>query len=88
MVDEVHHRRGITETLQLCNAEPPITDIDTLDILLKTLQQMDGQGETKSSLWERASKAKPHDRELQMRWFSYASEENDWRSAQKVSLMK
>lgn len=37
------------------------------------------------SLWEKAAKAKPQDLEVQLRWFSYAFEADDWKSAQKVS---
>lgn len=85
MSDESHQKRGIAETLDICKAEPPTTDIDTLDILLRTLQKMDGHGETRSMLWEKAAKAKPQDHELQMRWFTFAFDDNDWKSAQKVS---
>ena len=87
MGDEAHHQRGVAETLELCNAEPPTTDLDTLDILFKTLKLMGGQAETKSSIWEKAAKAKAQDIELQMRWFTYAFEGNDWKSAQKVSRL-
>ncbi|KAJ5896158.1 uncharacterized protein N7473_005557 [Penicillium subrubescens] len=84
--DEAHHKRGIAETLELCKVEPPITDIDTLDILFKTLQKLDGQDATRSNLWERAAKAKPQDLEIQGRWFTYAFESNDWKSAQKAAM--
>ncbi|CEJ59380.1 hypothetical protein PMG11_08005 [Penicillium brasilianum] len=84
--DEAHHKRGIDETLELCKAEPPTTDIDTLDILFKTLQKLDGQDATRSNLWERAAKAKPQDLEIQGRWFTYAFESNDWKSAQKAAM--
>lgn len=36
------------------------------------------------ALWEKAAKAKPQDLEVQMRWFTYAFEGGDWKSAQKV----
>lgn len=88
MADETHRQQGVAETLKLCNVEPPTTDLDTLDILFKTLQVMGGQDDVKSNLWEKASKAKPQDLELQMRWFTYALEGNDWKSAQKVSHME
>jgi N-terminal acetyltransferase B complex non-catalytic subunit len=39
------------------------------------------------SLWEKAAKAKPQDLEVQLRWFSYAFEGDDWKSAQKVSTV-
>ncbi|KAJ5673827.1 hypothetical protein N7462_009266 [Penicillium macrosclerotiorum] len=84
--DDVHHQRGITETLQLCNAEPPTTDIETLDILHKTLQKLDGHGDTRTMLWEVAARAKPQDLTIQGRWFTYAFEENDWKSAQKAAM--
>lgn len=39
-------------------------------------------------LWEKAAKAKPQDLEIQMRWFTYAFEGDNWKSAQKVSLYR
>ncbi|KAI9368067.1 N-acetyltransferase B complex non catalytic subunit-domain-containing protein [Aspergillus egyptiacus] len=84
--DEAHHQRGITETLELCKAEPAVTDIDTLDILYETLQKIGGQEETMRSIWERAAKAKPQVRDIQMRWFTYAFEKDDWKSAQKAAM--
>ena len=84
MLDETHHNRGITETLEICQSEPPITDLETLEILITTLKKLDGHDETQSSLWEKATKAKPLDHEIQMRWFSYAFEEDDWKSSQKA----
>ncbi|KAJ5556414.1 hypothetical protein N7494_000329 [Penicillium frequentans] len=86
MADEAHHQRGIAETLEVCKAEPPINDLDTLDILFQTLQKMDGHAETRSMLWEKAAKAKPKDLELQMRWFQSAFEDDDWKSAQKATM--
>jgi N-terminal acetyltransferase B complex non-catalytic subunit len=68
----------------LCNAEPPTTDLDTLDILYQTLQKMGGQEETMRNIWEKAAKAKSQDLDLQLRWFTYAFEGDDWKSAQKV----
>ena len=35
-------------------------------------------------IWEKAAKAKPQDLEIQVRWFAYAFESDDWKSAQKV----
>ena len=43
------------------------------------------QEEIRRCLWEKAAKAKPQELEIQMRWFTYAFENNDWKSAQKVS---
>jgi N-terminal acetyltransferase B complex non-catalytic subunit len=53
--------------------------------LQETLQKIGGQEDTMRSLWEKAAKAKPQDLEVQLRWFSYAFEADDWKSAQKVS---
>lgn len=69
----------------MCKAEPPTTDLDTLDKLFRTLKKLDGHAETRSSLWEKAAKAKPQDLELQLEWFNSAFESDDWKSAQKVS---
>ncbi|KAJ5725716.1 uncharacterized protein N7483_007073 [Penicillium malachiteum] len=86
MADEAHRERGRKETLDICKAEPPTIDLDTLDLLFRTLNKMEGHAETKSLLWERAVKAKPQDEELQMRWFTFAYEDEDWKSAQKASM--
>lgn len=82
--DQTHCQRGIAETLQLCNMEPPTTDLDTLDILHQTLERMDGHEGTLRDVWEKAAKTKPQDLEIQMRWFTYAFEDDAWKSAQKV----
>ncbi|BCR92013.1 MDM20/NAA25 family protein [Aspergillus chevalieri] len=84
--DEAHHKRGVTETLELCKAEPPATDLETLDILQQTLEKMNDQEDTKRGLWEKAAKAKPQELEIQMRWFTYAFENDDWKSAQKAAM--
>ncbi|KAF7592889.1 hypothetical protein BBP40_012301 [Aspergillus hancockii] len=84
--DDAHRRRGITETLDLCKAEPPATDLDTIDILYQTLKKMGGQDEAIRTLWEKASKVKPQDLDLQTRWFTLAFEGGDWKSAQKAAM--
>ncbi|KAJ5915147.1 Cytoskeleton organization protein (Dec1) [Penicillium verhagenii] len=86
MADEAHKQRGIAETIELCKAEPPTTDIDTLEILNQTLQKMGGHLDTQSMLWEKAAKAKPNALDLQLMWFTYSFEEDDWKSAQKASM--
>ncbi|KAL5003894.1 N-acetyltransferase B complex non catalytic subunit-domain-containing protein [Aspergillus recurvatus] len=84
--DEAHRQRGTAETLQLCNADPAVTDLDTLEMLYETLQKMGGHEETMRSIWERAAKAKPQLRDIQTRWFDYAFEGDDWKSAQKAAM--
>ncbi|PYH77225.1 cytoskeleton organization protein [Aspergillus uvarum CBS 121591] len=84
--DEAHRKRGIAETLELCKAEPPTTDLETLDILHETLEKLSDHGDTLRSLWERASKASPKDLDIQMRWFEYGFEGDDWKSAQKAAM--
>lgn len=84
--DQTHCQRGIAETLQLCNMEPPTTDLDTLDILHQTLERMDGHEGTLRDVWEKAAKTKPQDLEIQMRWFTYAFEDDAWKSAQKAAM--
>ena len=86
--DEAHKKKGIAETLELCNVDPPISDLDSLDILHRTLRNMDDHTELRSAIWERAAKAKPQDHALQMRWFKFGYEAGDWKSAQKVSWGK
>ncbi|KAL2833431.1 N-acetyltransferase B complex non catalytic subunit-domain-containing protein [Aspergillus cavernicola] len=84
--DDAHHRRGIAETLDLCKAEPAVTDLETLDILYETLQKIGGHEDTMRNIWERAAKAKPQIRDIQTRWFTYAFEGDDWKSAQKAAM--
>ncbi|CAG8058045.1 unnamed protein product [Penicillium salamii] len=84
--DETHKKRGMGETLQLCKAEPAISDIDSLDILHRTLQKMDDHTELRSTIWEKAAKAKPQDHTLQMRWFTLGFEAADWKTAQKAAM--
>lgn len=47
---------------------------------------MGDQADTVRALWEKASKAKPKDLDLQMRWFNLSFENDDWKSAQKVCI--
>lgn len=54
-------------------------------MLYQTLRKLDGHDTTMRGLWEKAAKAKPQDLDIQMRWFTYAFEGGDWKSAQKVS---
>ncbi|KAL5342593.1 N-acetyltransferase B complex non catalytic subunit-domain-containing protein [Aspergillus crustosus] len=84
--DEAHHQRGTAETLQLCKADPAVTDLDTLDVLYETLKKMGGQEETIRIIWERAAKAKPQVRDIQTRWLNLAFEGDDWKSAQKAAM--
>ncbi|KAL4927148.1 MDM20/NAA25 family protein [Aspergillus undulatus] len=84
--DEAHHQRGAAETLKLCKAELAVTDLDTLDILNETLQKMGGHEETMRNIWERAAKAQPQIRDIQTRWFDFAFEGDDWKSAQKAAM--
>lgn len=46
---------------------------------------MNEHTELRSAIWEKAAKAKPHDQDLQLRWFSLGFEAADWKTAQKVS---
>ncbi|KAJ5258962.1 hypothetical protein N7524_010518 [Penicillium chrysogenum] len=84
--DEAHKKKGIAETLELCNVDPPISDLDSLDILHRTLRNMDDHTELRSAIWERAAKAKPQDHALQMRWFKFGYDAGDWKSAQKAAM--
>jgi N-terminal acetyltransferase B complex non-catalytic subunit len=85
--DEIHRQRGLEETLELCNLNPPTTGLDALEILHQTLRGVKGLEATMHALWEKAAKANPRDHEVQMRWFTYAFEDEYWKSAQKVSCL-
>jgi len=82
--DDIHCQRGVRETLELCNLEPPVTDIDALNMLHNTLKKLDNHTETARAIWQKAAKATPQQLEIQLRWFTYASEAGDWKTAQKV----
>ncbi|EGC45638.1 cytoskeleton organization protein [Histoplasma capsulatum var. duboisii H88] len=86
-VDDVHRRRGISETLELCRTEPPVSDIEALNILYTTLKGLDEHVETTRAIWERATKAKPQALDIQLRWFNLALEKGDWKTAQKKELL-
>lgn len=71
--------------MDLCNLEPPISDVDALDMLHQTLKKIGGHEDTVRTIWERAAKVQPQKLELQTRWFNHCSERCDWKNAQKVS---
>lgn len=71
--------------MELCNLEPPVSDIDALDMLQQTLKRMGDHEDTMRTIWERAAKVKPQQLELQTKWFNHSSERCDWKNAQKVS---
>ena len=71
--------------MDLCNLEPPVADVEALDKLNQTLKMMGDHADTVRTMWERATKAKPQNLDLQTRWFNHASELCDWKNAQKVS---
>lgn len=48
---------------------------------------MSDQEESKRGLWEKAAKTKPQELEIQMRWFTYSFENDDWKTAQKVGSL-
>ncbi|KAG5290159.1 cytoskeleton organization protein [Histoplasma ohiense] len=85
-VDDVHRRRGISETLELCRMEPPVSDIEALNILYTTLKGLDEHVEMTRAIWERAAKAKPQALDIQLRWFNLALEKGDWKTAQKAAM--
>ncbi|GBF59806.1 N-alpha-acetyltransferase NatB auxiliary subunit [Trichophyton mentagrophytes] len=84
--DEAHRQRGVAETLQLCSASPPVSDLEALNILHNTLNEIGGHEETARALWQNAAKAKPQDLEIQLRWFRVASDAGDWKTAQKAAM--
>ncbi|KAF3481657.1 uncharacterized protein GIQ15_04416 [Arthroderma uncinatum] len=84
--DDAHRQRGIAETLQLCSSTPPVTDLEALNILQDTLNEVGGHGDTARALWQNAAKAKPQDLEVQLRWFRVSSDAGDWKTAQKAAM--
>ncbi|KAK2882734.1 hypothetical protein FQN49_000046 [Arthroderma sp. PD_2] len=84
--DDAHRQRGIAETLQLCSSTPPVSDLEALNILHDTLNEIGGHGDIARALWQNAAKAKPQDLEIQLRWFRVASDVGDWKTAQKAAM--
>ncbi|OAX82256.1 hypothetical protein ACJ72_03393 [Emergomyces africanus] len=84
--DDIHRQRGISETLELCRMEPPVSDIEALNMLYTTLQRLDEHAETARGIWQKAAKAKPQALDIQLRWFNLALEMGDWKTAQKAAM--
>ncbi|OAT05409.1 cytoskeleton organization protein [Blastomyces gilchristii SLH14081] len=84
--DDVHRQRGISEALALCRMEPPVSDIEALNMLYSTLKTIDEHAETARAIWEKAAKAKPQALDIQLKWFNMASEMGDWKTAQKAAM--
>ncbi|WEW61277.1 hypothetical protein PRK78_006767 [Emydomyces testavorans] len=84
--DDAHRQRGIAESLELCSSKPAITDIGALEMLQSTLAGADEHSETLRALWYTAAKTKPQDEDIQLRWFTLASEAGDWMTAQKAAM--
>ncbi|KAM5438271.1 hypothetical protein MferCBS31731_005132 [Microsporum ferrugineum] len=84
--DGAHRQRGIAETLQLCSSSPPVSDLEALNILHNTLNEIGGHEDTARALWQNAAKVKPQDLEIQLRWFRIASDGGDWKTAQKAAM--
>jgi N-terminal acetyltransferase B complex non-catalytic subunit len=82
--DEAHHKRGVTETLALCKLDPPVAEVEVINLLQTSLDNIPDQKQLSQSLWEKAAKRKPQDEKLQRRWYTFATGRNDWKSAQKV----
>lgn len=77
-------KRGRDEILQLCHRNPPITDLDTICQIQTALSDLDIDEDGGRKLWERASAARPEDKEIATNWLDEAIDRCDWQSAQKV----
>ena len=77
------HKRGVAETIQLCQQTSAITDLDALHQIQDTLKDLSLSAEG-TQLWDRAVAAKPLDKELTMTWLNRSIAENNWLAAQKV----
>ncbi|KAK2748284.1 hypothetical protein FQN57_000942 [Myotisia sp. PD_48] len=84
--DDAHRQRGIAETVELCTATPPITDLEAINMLQNTLSELGGLEDTSRTLWQNAALAKPQDADIQLNWFHLASKAGDWKSAQKAAM--
>lgn len=82
--DDAHREQGRSDIAEIAKLDPPITDLDTLELLHSSLREIPGFEDTVRTLWEKAAKAKPHDVEIQSAWFSRAFDAGDWKAAQKV----
>ncbi|KAK2788459.1 hypothetical protein FQN53_003605 [Emmonsiellopsis sp. PD_33] len=84
--DDVHRQRGVSETLELCRLEPPVSDLDALNMLYDTLKDLEDHAETARGIWQKAAQAKPQELDVQLRWFTLASDAGDWKTAQKAAM--
>lgn len=82
--DATSTKRGRDEILQLCHRSPPITDLDTVCQIQTALSDLGIEKDWGRKLWERASAARPEDKEIAITWLDEAIDQCDWQSAQKV----
>ncbi|KAL1972383.1 hypothetical protein VTN31DRAFT_6797 [Thermomyces dupontii] len=84
--DDAHREQGRTDIAEITKLDPPITDLDTLELLHSSLREIPGFEDTVRTLWEKAAKAKPQDVKIQSAWFSRAFDAGDWKAAQKAAM--
>ncbi|KIW17605.1 hypothetical protein PV08_04800 [Exophiala spinifera] len=85
--EPAHHARGRTEVLGLCTRKPPVTEPEAIYQLQDALKALATEADDElMKLWERATTAKPNDKDLLMRWINQAIDLSDWRSAQKAAM--
>lgn len=82
--DPKQQERGLNETLQLCKKNPPVVNLEAIDQLQDSLNQLSLGAVEGPKLWERAAAAKPNDEDLIVTWLHDSISRSNWLSAQKV----
>lgn len=77
-------KRGRDEIVQLCNRTPAITDLETIYQIQIAFNDLGIEDDGGRRMWERATAARPEDKEIAMTWLDEAIHRCDWQSAQKV----
>lgn len=89
-----YRRDGLDVAKALVQKDPPITDLETLSLLLKSFENFSVHERPElitvnikhyvTLLWERALRASPGDETLARECFFSYLQQRDWRNAQKV----
>ncbi|KAI9789744.1 MAG: hypothetical protein M1816_005783 [Peltula sp. TS41687] len=90
-----YRKDGFVAAKTLVEKDPPITDLETLSLLLRSLESLGTLGQAEpmnidikhyaTLLWERALKANPGDETLARECFFSYLQQRDWRNAQKTA---
>jgi len=80
--DPKRKEQGRKELDVVLERAPPVTDANVLSLVVQFDRYR--RRPFNATIWERALKARPNDKELYRSWFLIAFAAKDWRVAQKV----